>query len=86
MTACATPASTTARLLAHAPGAATGRNCHSVEMGVITELATSVPGYTSIRPNTAATIAEVLRLNGYSTAAYGKMHQTPAWEVSLRPA
>jgi arylsulfatase len=51
-------------------------------MGVITELATSVPGYTSIRPNTAATIAEVLRLNGYSTAAYGKMHQTPAWEVS----
>ena len=60
----------------------TGRNCHSVEMGVITELATSVPGYTSIRPNTAATIAEVLRLNGYSTAAYGKMHQTPAWEVS----
>ncbi|MDI9547207.1 MAG: arylsulfatase, partial [Chloroflexota bacterium] len=60
----------------------TGRNCHSVEMGVITELATSVPGYTSIRPNTAATIAEVLRLNGYSTAAFGKMHQTPAWEVS----
>ncbi len=60
----------------------TGRNHHSVNMGVITEQATSVPGYTSIRPNTAATIAEVLRLNGYSTAAYGKMHQTPVWEVS----
>ncbi len=60
----------------------TGRNCHSVEMGVITEQATSVPGYTTVRPNTAATIAEVLRLNGYSTAAYGKMHQTPVWEVS----
>jgi arylsulfatase len=60
----------------------TGRNCHSVNMGVITEQATSVPGYTSVRPNSAATIAEVLRLNGYSTSAYGKMHQTPVWEVS----
>ena len=60
----------------------TGRNHHSVEMGAITEQASSVPGYTSVRPNSAATIAEVLRLNGYSTAAFGKMHQTPAWEVS----
>ena len=60
----------------------TGRNCHSVNMGVITEQATSVPGYTSIRPNTAATVAETLRRNGYSTAAYGKMHQTPVWETS----
>ncbi len=60
----------------------TGRNHHSVEMGAITEQATSVPGYTSVRPNSAATIAEVLRLNGYSTAAFGKMHQTPVWEVS----
>ncbi len=60
----------------------TGRNCHSVNMGVITEQATSVPGYTTIRPNSAATIAEIMRLNGYSTAAFGKMHQTPVWEVS----
>jgi arylsulfatase A-like enzyme len=60
----------------------TGRNHHSVEMGAITEQATSVPGYTSVRPNSAATIAEVLRMNGYSTAAFGKMHQTPVWEVS----
>ena len=60
----------------------TGRNHHSVEMGAITEQASSVPGYTSVRPNTAATIAEVLRLNGYSTGAFGKMHQTPVWEVS----
>ena len=35
-----------------------------------------------MRPNTAATIAEVLKLNGYNTAAFGKMHQTPVWEVS----
>jgi arylsulfatase len=60
----------------------TGRNHHSVEMGAITEQASSVPGYTSVRPNSAATIAEVLRLNGYSTGAFGKMHQTPVWEVS----
>ena len=51
-------------------------------MGAITEQASSVPGYTSVRPNSAATIAEVLRLNGYSTGAFGKMHQTPVWEVS----
>ena len=60
----------------------TGRNHHSVGMGSITEMATTAPGYNSIRPNTAATIQETLRLNGYSTAAFGKMHQTPAWEVS----
>ncbi len=60
----------------------TGRNHHSVEMGAITEQASSVPGYTSVRPNSAATIAEVLRMNGYSTGAFGKMHQTPVWEVS----
>ena len=60
----------------------TGRNHHSVGMGSITETATTAPGYNSIRPNSAATIAETLRLNGYSTAAYGKMHQTPVWEVS----
>ncbi len=60
----------------------TGRNHHSVGMGSITETATTAPGYTSVRPNSAATIAETLRLNGYSTAAFGKMHQTPVWEVS----
>ncbi len=60
----------------------TGRNHHSVGLGSITETATTAPGYNSIRPNTATTIQEILRLNGYSTAAFGKMHQTPVWEVS----
>ena len=60
----------------------TGRNHHAVNMGTITNLATSVPGYTSVRPNTAATLPEVLRMNGYNTAAFGKMHQTPEWEVN----
>ena len=61
----------------------TGHNHHSIGMGGITELATSAPGYNSIRPNEAATVAEILKLNGYNTAAFGKMHQTPAWEVSV---
>jgi arylsulfatase len=61
----------------------TGRNHHSVNMGSITELATSFPGYTSIRPDSMATIAQTLVMNGYNTVALGKMHQTPVWETSM---
>ena len=60
----------------------TGRNHHSVGMGGITEIATSAPGYSSVRPNTAAPLAETLRLNGYSTAQFGKCHEVPVWETS----
>lgn len=60
----------------------TGRNHHSVNMGGITEMATPQRGYTSIRPDSAATIAQILKGNGYNTAAFGKMHQTPTWETS----
>ncbi len=60
----------------------TGRNHHAVGMGGITEIATSAPGYNSIRPNTAAPLAEVLKLNGYSTAQFGKCHEVPVWETS----
>lgn len=60
----------------------TGRNHHSVNMASITEIATGFPGYTSVRPDSAATIAQILRSNGYNTAAFGKMHQTPVWETS----
>jgi arylsulfatase len=60
----------------------TGRNHHSVGMGGITEIATSAPGYNSMRPNTAANVAEVLTLNGYSTAHFGKCHEVPVWETS----
>jgi arylsulfatase A-like enzyme len=60
----------------------TGRNHHSVGMGVITELATSAPGYSSVRPNTCAPLAETLRLNGYSTAQFGKCHEVPVWQTS----
>ncbi|MFV8164394.1 arylsulfatase [Mycobacterium sp. 134] len=60
----------------------TGRNHHSVGMGAITEMATSAPGNNSIRPKDKATIAETLRLNGYSTAQFGKCHEVPLWEVT----
>ncbi len=60
----------------------TGRNHHSVSTGVITELASGYPGYTAILPRSAATIAEVLRDNGYNTAAFGKWHNTPDYETS----
>ena len=60
----------------------TGRNHHSVGMGAITEMATSAPGNSSIRPKNKAPIAETLRLNGYSTAQFGKCHEVPVWEVS----
>jgi arylsulfatase len=60
----------------------TGRNHHSVGMGVITELATAAPGYSSIQPNTCAPLAKTLRLNGYSTAQFGKCHEVPVWQTS----
>ncbi|MDF5734066.1 MAG: sulfatase-like hydrolase/transferase, partial [Rhizonema sp. PD38] len=60
----------------------TGRNHHSVGTGVVEELATGFPGYTTILPKSAATVAEVLRQNGYNTAAFGKWHNTPDYETS----
>src|SRR5712672_3996517 len=60
----------------------TGRNHHTVGMGGITEIATSAPGYDSIRPDSAAPLAETMKLNGYSTAQLGKCHEVPVWETS----
>jgi arylsulfatase len=59
----------------------TGRNHHAVGMGAITEVATSAPGYTSVRPQSAAPLAEVLRLNGFATAQFGKCHEVPMWQT-----
>jgi arylsulfatase A-like enzyme len=57
-----------------------GRNHHAFGMGGITEIATSAPGYNSLRPNTCAPLAEILKLNGYSTAQFGKCHEVPVFE------
>jgi arylsulfatase len=58
-----------------------GRNHHTVGFGAITELATSAPGNNSLRPNTCAPLAETLKLNGYSTAQFGKCHEVPVWQA-----
>jgi arylsulfatase A-like enzyme len=60
----------------------TGRNHHQVATGTITELATGYPGYNSVWPRSTASAARVLKENGYSTAAFGKWHNTPDWETS----
>jgi arylsulfatase len=61
----------------------TGRNHHVVNTGSIMETATAFPGNTGQNPNSVAPLAEMLRLNGYSTGAFGKWHETAAWETSV---
>jgi arylsulfatase len=60
----------------------TGRNHHSVNMGGITEMATSAPGDTAVLPKEKAPLAMTLKLNGYSTAQFGKCHEVPPWQSS----
>jgi arylsulfatase A-like enzyme len=61
----------------------TGRNHHINNAGAIMELATAFPGNTGVRPKSVAPLAEILRENGYSTAAFGKYHETAPWEGSV---
>ena len=60
-----------------------GRNHHNVNVGSVMEVATGFPGNLGMRPDDAKYFAETLRYNGYSTAAFGKWHETPTWEVSV---
>jgi arylsulfatase len=60
----------------------TGRNHHSVGFGVISEQSTGFPGYNSIIPKDKATIARILKDNGYSTSWFGKDHNTPTFTAS----
>ncbi|MGD0639993.1 MAG: arylsulfatase [Roseiarcus sp.] len=60
----------------------TGRNHHSAGMGGITEIATGAPGYCSVLPNSMSPLARTLKLNGYSTAQFGKCHEVPVWQTS----
>ena len=59
-----------------------GRNNHQVGFGTVAEAASGFSGYNSLWPKNAASVAEVLKDNGYSTAAFGKWHNTPVWQVS----
>jgi arylsulfatase len=61
----------------------TGHNHHANNAGAIMELATAFPGNTGVRPKSITPLAEILRQNGYSTASFGKYHETPPWEVSV---
>jgi len=60
----------------------TGRNHHSAGMGGITETATGAPGYSSVLPNSMSPLAKTVKLNGYSTAQFGKCHEVPVWQTS----
>src|SRR3546814_614618 len=60
----------------------TGRNQHAVATGNIVDVATGFPGYLAEIPKSAASVAEVLRQNGYNTAFFGKHHNVPSWQTS----
>lgn len=59
-----------------------GRNAHAVGIGAVMNSVDERPGYNGEHARDAATLAEILRANGYNTAAFGKWHQTPDWEAS----
>jgi arylsulfatase len=61
----------------------TGRNSHSNNMGTISEMSTAMPGYTAVRPQDIAPLAETLKQNGYNTAHFGKTHEVPTWEYTV---
>lgn len=60
----------------------TGRNNHQAGFGTVSDNASGFPGYNSVWNRDTVSVAEVLRRNGYSTAAFGKWHNTPQWEIS----
>ena len=60
----------------------TGRNPHAVGIGAVLNTPSPYPGYSGLLPRSAATLAEVLRQNGYATGAFGKWHLAPEWETT----
>ncbi len=60
----------------------TGRNHHSVATGVIQEMATGYPGYCGLIPKGCATVAELLKQDGYTCAWFGKNHNVPDNQTS----
>jgi arylsulfatase len=60
----------------------TGNNSHAVNCGEIADNATGFPGNTFVRPDDITPLAQILRMNGYNTAMYGKSHETPGWEIT----
>ena len=60
----------------------TGRNHHSVGMGIIAEWSGGYPAYAGRVTPRAATLAEMLRPQGYATFAVGKWHLMPVSEAT----
>ncbi|CAL1519664.1 arylsulfatase [Chitinophaga sp. MM2321] len=60
----------------------TGRNSHSVHFGMHPELGIGTPGYDGYMPFEKATVAEILRENGYNTFAVGKWHLTSPSDIT----
>lgn len=60
----------------------TGRNHHAVGVGATQETSFALAGYNGRLPRSAATLARILRGNGYNTFAVGKWHLTPQAEYS----
>jgi arylsulfatase len=60
----------------------TGRNPHAVGIGAVLNMPSPYPGYSGLLPRSAATVAEILRQNGYATGAFGKWHLAPEWETT----
>lgn len=61
----------------------TGRNHHQTGSGYLSDIPTPYPGYTGRIGRDTATIAQILRLNGYSTAMFGKHHNLPPQDRSI---
>ncbi len=60
----------------------TGRSPHNAATGYLSDLGIGYPGYTAQIPASTATIAQTLRLSGYSTAMFGKHHNIPPGQAS----
>lgn len=61
----------------------TGRNSHQCGASNVVDAATAWPGNTAIRPDSIATVGEILQSWGYLTAYFGKCHEVPPWETSV---
>lgn len=60
----------------------TGKNPHAVGMGRVISIASGSEGYNSVIPRSSAMLPRILKDVGYATAAFGKWHLTPKWELS----
>ena len=61
----------------------TGRNQHQCSVGAVVDASTAFPGDTGSRPDSCATIGEILRRWGYVTSYFGKCHEVPPVEYNV---